>query len=242
MTLPCHGEDTEYSRGWTRKFLKQILEPLNDVCGASVDGIYQVEQVEQVIGEMLDYLPAQIQGEYDRAIAEMKVKLQAYHQAQQQHVDAELAQYEERRIAECEKTIADLKREKTDRSNDLALMLAAGLIQQRRKYQSLTERQTALLEDFDRKQQQLRQEKTQNQTLQTQLESLQQEGETRAEQTRQSDWAYQQQIRTLQQNRRRDRWIMLGFLALSVGLGVALANELRREPRSPPISSFDLRL
>ena len=52
-------------------------------------------------------------------------------------------------------------------------MLAAGLMQQRQKCKALTERQTALLDDFDSKRQQLELAQAQQQTLQTQLESLQ---------------------------------------------------------------------
>ena len=45
-------------------------------------GFIRLRQVEKIIGEMLDYLPAQVNGEYDRAIAEMKADLQDYQQEQ----------------------------------------------------------------------------------------------------------------------------------------------------------------
>ena len=215
VTLPCHGEGDQYQRGMTRKLLKQILEPLNDVCSASLDGVYQVEQIERIIAERLDYLPAQMQGEYDRAIAEMKAGVEEYRYEQQSRVDGEIKAYEARRLEECEQTIHALQQDNLDQSSDLSVMLAGCLIQQRQDYKKIQGRQKSLYEELAEKQRLLKSAQDEQQTLQTQIDSLTQTESSLREQWQQVEDSQSSRIQSLQRIRKRDRFIIWGLIGLS---------------------------
>lgn len=58
IALKCHGESTEYQRGMTRKYLKEILQPLNDA------GHPEVKVLQVQLEEFLAQLEEQLQKNY----------------------------------------------------------------------------------------------------------------------------------------------------------------------------------
>ena len=236
ITFPCHRENHEYQRGQTRKFLKQILEPLADVCQVPVQGIHTVEQVETIVSEMLEYLPSQVQREYEQAIAESKATLDRYEAEKKSEIESRLTDYEEARLEDCEKTIRDLASETPTMAQPLLGLLIL-------HYTTLSQEIQA---QFEAKRNRLHtaqaEHQKQTQSLSLEIQTLQQVVEKQERTVSDLNLSLTERrnlIQKLKKERIRDRILMFGFLGLSVCLGAVLIHRdvTRPSPKSDlPIS------